>query len=78
MGNWVLAVLGCLGQTDGALRCLVVLTCLDGQEVVQLMQQLQQGRLLLGLTELKGRGQSRVCLWPPPHCHIHLDSKEHL
>lgn len=30
------------------------LTGLDGQEVVQLVQQLQQGRLLLGLTELQG------------------------
>lgn len=37
-----------------------VLTRLDGQEVVELVQQLQQGRLLLGLTELEGhrtRGQ---------------------
>ena len=40
-----------------------VLTRLDGQEVVELVQQLQQGRLLLGLTELEGhrtRGQQGV------------------
>ena len=35
-----------------------LLTRLDGQEVVQLVQQLQQGRLLLGLTELEGHRTS--------------------
>lgn len=35
-----------------------LLTRLDGQEVVQLVQHLQQGRLLLGLTELEGHGTS--------------------
>lgn len=32
-----------------------LLTGLDGQEVVEFVQQLQQGRLLLGLTELRAQ-----------------------
>lgn len=58
----------------GALR--EALTGLDGQKIVELMQQLQQGRLLLGLTELEehrtssqqrgdGRGGSVYLARPP-------------
>lgn len=62
-----------------------LLTSLDGQEVVQFMQQLQQGCFLLGLTKLEGHrtgGQQAgkgFCLVSPPqpHCQI-LSSKEHL
>lgn len=46
-----------------------LLTGLDGQEVVEFVQHLQQGRLLLGLTELRAQdsvsgavGKEAVCL----------------
>lgn len=41
-------------HSQGSWASRDLLTSLDGQEVVQFMQQLQQGFLLLGLTELKG------------------------
>lgn len=46
------------GPTEEARALGSLLTRLDGQEVVQLVQQLQQGRLLLGLTELEGHRTS--------------------
>lgn len=60
VGSRGLAVVGCLGLTDQGSGWL--LTCLNSQEVVQLMQQLQQGRLLLGLAELKQGDPSGGCL----------------
>lgn len=64
---------------EEALALGSLLTRLDGQEVVQLVQQLQQGRLLLGLTELEGHrtsgqqgsmGEGPGCLLssPQPPC----------
>lgn len=65
------------------------LTGLDGQEVVEFMQQLQQGRLLLGLTKLEGHrtssqqavvgagGSVQLVLPPWLHCQV-LSSKAQL